>query len=318
MEYRYKPTTHGRNVMAACMALEQPLKITRVAFGSGKVEESVNLADVHQLLTYVTDGAVAERRHEDDRLYLTIQYANSEHKAVGTFLLSEFMVFTQDPESGEETDLIYGTLGDYRQPVPAYNPAFPPSEFNFPLTLIISDEINVSVSAPAGLVTHRELTGIIDAMGVRRIDLTIPASGWTSGGDGRYPYHRDIPVQNVTERLIPDLTVLPEGEVEAANCGLAPHIQTIDGAVRVFAAAVPDSAIPAVLTLQGDASGYCAVDSGGGGTYTLPPATANSLGAVKPGAGLVVAPDGTMSVSTVDEEDLHKEVVNILNEDEAK
>ena len=49
-EYAYKPTTHGRAVMAACLALEKPFKITRVAFGSGKVEESVNLADVHQLL----------------------------------------------------------------------------------------------------------------------------------------------------------------------------------------------------------------------------------------------------------------------------
>jgi len=58
MEYRYKPTTHGRAVMAACMALEKPFHITRVAFGSGKVDAETNLADVHELLEYVTDGAV--------------------------------------------------------------------------------------------------------------------------------------------------------------------------------------------------------------------------------------------------------------------
>ena len=34
MDYAYKPTTHGRAVMAACMALEKPFHVTRVAFGS--------------------------------------------------------------------------------------------------------------------------------------------------------------------------------------------------------------------------------------------------------------------------------------------
>lgn len=62
--------------MAACMAMEKPLKITRVAFGSGKVDKETNLADVHQLLEYITDGAVADRRHKDDRFFLTIQFAN--------------------------------------------------------------------------------------------------------------------------------------------------------------------------------------------------------------------------------------------------
>jgi hypothetical protein len=157
MEYTYKPTTHGRAVMAACMALEKPFHVTRVAFGSGKVEEDTNLADVHELLEYVADGAVADRSHKDDRFCLTIQYANSEHKDVKTFLLSEFIVYGEDPATGAETDLIYGSLGDYRQPVPAYNPAYPPSVFNFPLEIILSDEINVSISAPAGLVTFEDL-----------------------------------------------------------------------------------------------------------------------------------------------------------------
>jgi len=100
MEYAYKPTTRGRAVMAACMALEKPVKITRVAFGSGKVGEDVNLADVHGLLSFISNGAVADRRHEGDRFFLTIQYANSEHRDVKMFLLTEFIVYTEDPETG--------------------------------------------------------------------------------------------------------------------------------------------------------------------------------------------------------------------------
>lgn len=160
MDYTYKPTTHGRAVMAACMALERPFHITRVAFGSGLVDEETDLADVHQLLVYVSDGAVSERRHQGDRYQLTIQYTNSEHKDAPTFLLSEFIVFVQDPETNKEIDLLYGTLGDYRQPVPAYSPSYPPSVFNFPLELILSSELQVQVSAPVGIATWDDLCGL--------------------------------------------------------------------------------------------------------------------------------------------------------------
>ncbi len=315
MEYTYKPTTHGRAVMAACMALERPFHITRVAFGSGRVEENVNLADVHELLEYVSDGAVADRSHKDDRFCLTIQYANLAHKDVKTFLLSEFIVYVENPETGEDTDLLYGTLGDYRQPVPMYNPAYGPSTFNFPLTLILSDVINVSVSAPAGLVTYGDLTVLIDAMAVRRTDIIIPASGWVEAGGGRYPCRLDIPLERVTERLIPSLTVLPDGLETACACGLAPFVQTLDKAVRVFAAAVPAEDIPASLTLQGDASAFCRVGIGGD-AYSLPPATPYSLGAVKPGDGLRVAKDGTLSVDAASDAEVNEMLAGVMAPDD--
>lgn len=283
MEYSYKPTTHGRSVMAACMALEKPLKITRVAFGSGKVADGVNLADVHELLAYVSDGAVADRRHENDRFLLTIQYANIQHKDVKTFLLSEFIVYTKNPETEEETDLLYGSLGDYRQPVPAYNPAYPPSVFNFPLELIISDEINVSVSAPAGLVVHDELIEAlqwhneapnahpdirqsisdlqqniwqhIGAGGVvraERVELTIPAADWVEDAEGAYPFHVDVPNAKITEDTVPLLTVLPASLSATGDCKLCPSANTLPGALRVYAKSVPAVNISASLVLLKD------------------------------------------------------------------
>ena len=163
MDYAYKITTHGRAVMAACMDLGAPFRVTRAAFGKGLPGETDNLADLHQLISYVSDGAIINRSHSSDRFEFTIQFANVQHPEVKTFILSEFIVYVNDPETGDETDFLYGTLGDYRQPVPAYNPAFPPSVFNFPLTVILSDEINVEISAAAGLVTvdtAHELIGI--------------------------------------------------------------------------------------------------------------------------------------------------------------
>ena len=315
MDQAYKPTTHGLAVMAACLALERPFKITRVAFGSGKVDENTNLADVHELLSFVTDGAVCGRRHENDRFFFTIQFSNAEHPEVNTFYLSEFMVFTEDPETGEETDLIYGTLGDYRQAIPAYNPMYPPSTFNFPLTLILSNEINAYVTAPAGLVTYQDLGILIDALGTRQLPITIPVDGWQDNPDGgAYAYRADIPVESVTAKLIPQLFYPPESAERAGYYGFSPVCETLDGLLRVWSKAVPAEPIPAVLNLTGDASGYFAVGDGntGSGTFTLPPATENTLGGVKVGSGLNVTRDGTLSVNAATEAEVNEMLTGVL------
>ena len=315
MKQAYKPTTHGLAVMAACLALEKPFKITRVAFGSGKVDEDTNLADVHELLAFESDGAVCNRRHENDRLHFTIQFSNTEHPEVNSFYLSEFMVFAEDPETGEETDLIYGTLGDYRQPIPAYNPMYPPSTFNFPLTLILSNEINAVVTAPAGLVTYQDLGILINALGTRQQPVIIPADGWqTDPEGGDYPHHVDIPVEGVTARLIPYLTFPLTGAARAGHCGLSPVCETLDGALRIWSKTVPAEPIPALLDLTGDASGYFAVGDGSGnsGAFTLPPATKNTLGGVKVGDGLNVAQDGTLSVNAASEDEVNEMLTEVL------
>ena len=253
MEYSYKPTTNGRAVMAACMAMEKPFKITRVAFGSGKVDDDTNLADVHQLLEYAADGAVAERRHEDDRFYLTIQYANTAHPEAKTFLLSEFIVYVEHPETGQSTDLLYGTLGDYRQPVPAYNPAYGPSVFNFPLTLILSDEINVEVAAPAGLVLYDELIRLLNsrAAGAAQKEVTIPVSGWVADTDtnGAYSLMLDIASMDITEDMVPVTNIAPEHLETAISCGLCQVSRTLPGALRIYAKAVPTAPFKLNLTL---------------------------------------------------------------------
>lgn len=253
MNFEYKMTTHGRAVMAACMDLEEPFKITRVAFGSGRVAEGTELADVHELIRYVSDGAVTDRYHEGDRLRLTIQYANSEHPGVKMFMLSELIVYVRDPDTGEDTDLLYGTLGDYCQPVPAYSPSYPPSVFNFPLDLIISGDLSVSVSAPAGLVTHDELIQLLNsrASGAAKRALTIPTSGWTADLDtgGTYPVHLDIASAEITEDMIPLAAVLPQSLSAAIACGLCPACRTLPGLLRFYAKTVPASDIPISLAL---------------------------------------------------------------------
>lgn len=164
MKYGFKVTTRGRAVLAACTALGVPPRFTRAAVGSGKVDEETNLADVHQLLHYEDEGAVGEWSHEGDRLYLTVQYSNKDRMA-GAFLLNEFMLFAEDPVTNQETDFLYATLGDYPQGIPGRDEMLPVGVWNFPLMILISDELEVEVSASPGLVTWDDIKSVVEQIG---------------------------------------------------------------------------------------------------------------------------------------------------------
>lgn len=264
MEYACQLTTHGSALMAACVTLERALCITRVAFGSGAPEEGTPLAEVHALCAPAAPGAVAAQKYEGDRLYLTLQYANSEHPQTPAFTLSEFMLYAEDPVTGQETDLLYGTLGAYRQCVPAWESGMPPSVFSFPLTIAVTGEAAVSVRAPSGLATAGDVRRLVDELAARRRDLTIPAAGWTACG-GAFAVQCDIPAPGVTAQMVPLVTVLPEDMAAADACGLAPCSETRAQALRVFARCAPSQAIRASLALIYDAGGYDAVKQEGEG-----------------------------------------------------
>ena len=162
MNYGFKPTTHGEALISACMDLGAPLKITRAAVGSGMAGGS--LADIHALVHYIADADIADRRHEGNRLFLSVQYRNDAHPEIEDFVLSEFIVYAQDPETGQDTDLLYATLGDSRQPVPAFRNGFPASVWTFPLVLTVSGDLQVNVTASPGLVTSLDLQEAIDRL----------------------------------------------------------------------------------------------------------------------------------------------------------
>lgn len=180
MDYGYKITTHGRRVLAACLDLGAPLKLTRAAVGSGLIDKDADLALAHNLIQYAAEASIADRRHEEDRLFLTVRYSNQDHPAAGTFILSEFMVWGEDPETGRETDLLYATLGDFCQPVPAHSAAFPASVWSFPLVLVVSSELQVSITASPGLATWEDLldlrTELIRSIMTNEVALPLAAA----------------------------------------------------------------------------------------------------------------------------------------------
>lgn len=149
-------------MIAACIAAEAPLVISRVAVGSGTVPEGTDLSGVHALLAYVADGSIANRSHDGDVLNITAQYSNAQHTTVPAFYLAEFIIYAEDPVTAEDVDLIYATLGDYKQPVPAYVSGVPGSVFNLPLSLAVSGDLTVEITASPGLITYDQLQDAVE------------------------------------------------------------------------------------------------------------------------------------------------------------
>lgn len=154
----------------------------------------------------------------------------------------------------------------------------------------------------------------VERLGTRTYNLDIPATGWRDG-EGAYRYAIDIPVDGL-EAGMPINISLPPSAVDAAGlCGLCPTAQSLAGAVRVWAKAIPTEDIKASLTA------FSAKGGGSGGGGDVPIATESTAGIVKIGEGLKVNPDGTLYVNKekvmtdedlVDEEQEKQDIIHDL------
>ena len=235
--------------------------------------EGVDLAEVHELIQYVAEGTIGERRHQDHRFSFTVQYSNKDHPEVDTFYLSEFIVYAVDPESGEDVAVLYATLGDYQQPVPAFVPEWPPSIWNFPVTLVVSDAVEVTVDCPAGFVTYDDLTREVgkacEEIGglFRMLNITIPAAGWVLAEEANDDYHFicDVADTEVRAEHIPSGAVTIGSFQTASRAGLVGGCETFDGFVRFYAKRIPKQDINACIHLFRKGRMADTEDSGGSG-----------------------------------------------------
>ena len=156
------------------------------------------------------------------------------------------------------------------------------------------------------------------AVNIATVDITIPASTWAAN-DGDYPFVANIVNADITADTIPFLSLLPASMSAAADCGICPTCETVDGALKVYAKVAPTADISAALTLIAPKGG-----EGSGGIGELPVATQSALGTVKVGQGLSVKPDGTLSVDTdtvltngdlADENTVAQSIINSLKRD---
>ena len=98
---------------------------------------------------------------------------------------------------------------------------------------------------------YLSLTAQMIEKSVVQRDIIIPKTGWTTiteGGAGG-GYRLEIAQKDVTEKMIPLVSIFYNDMDTARNCGMSTTVETVNGAVRFFAEQLPDKAINASLTL---------------------------------------------------------------------
>lgn len=177
-----------------------------------------------------------------------------------------------------------------------------PAQTGTPLTkaTLLSDDTALAIGLDGEDPTVNEALARLAARGAMKLlPVTLPSSGWETDEnlDEKYPRYIDVAHDEIAEDMVPILTILPSSLATAGASGLRPVAETRDKALRVHAKKVPEVPISASLTLV-------KIGSGGGGA--LSPATRDSLGPVKVGGGLKIAPDGTLSVDVATPEELEE------------
>ena len=152
------------------------------------------------------------------------------------------------------------------------------------------------------------VSGVVSALDKAKADkvtliaFTIPTTGWQQDGNYGYPYYVDLPVSGLTENDVVAVEITPAGQNVAETACFLSSSESLSGVLRLRAKHIPTAALAAYYYIIREdllmAFGPLAV---GTTPYTLPAATATTLGGVKVGDYLDIAPDGTLSAKTLND-----------------
>lgn len=121
----------------------------------------------------------------------------------------------------------------------------------------LSQEAAKSFENSAKLEADRAKSEADRASGAAELEVTIPVSGWEEDTDtnGAFTIQLDIEVPNITDSMIPILTILPESQSHAQSCGMSTACRTLENTLRVYAKEAPEIEMLASLALLNPGNG---------------------------------------------------------------
>ncbi len=289
--------TPGIALIAKVLAGRCQMEYTRAAVGKGQIPEGQSPKTMTEPADFVMNAKIsAVTNPVNGECQITVQI-NSSDVAQG-FYATGILLYAADPDEGEVpyTYLVLENGPEWIRP----SSSAVGKLATFDLIAAVGDVDKVTATIdPDSIVTRAVVEQLIAGATVKR-KLTIPATGWDVGAEegAEGSFYVDIPQSDVTEEMVPVISVVPADMETATECGLCTAARTMDGKIRLYAEKAPTAEIQACLLLLNASNGVAGGGgtTGGGGSYTLPAATATQLGGVKIGENVSVTPDGTISV----------------------
>lgn len=289
-------STPGIALLGKVMAGRCQMHYTRAAVGKGTIPEGETPKTMREPADYVMDAKIsAVTNPVDGECQVTVQINSSDVEK--GFYATGILLYAADPDEGEVpyTYLVLENGPEWIRPASSAVGKLA----TFDLIAAVGDVDNVTATIdPDSIVTRAVVEQLIAGATVKR-EITIPATGWDVGAEegAEGSFYVDIPQGDVTEEMVPVISVVPTDMETAKECGLCTAARTMEGKIRLYAEKAPTAEMQACLLLLNASNGA----AGGGGStggdgYVLPAATTTRLGGVKIGEGLSVSADGTLSV----------------------
>ncbi len=127
------------------------------------------------------------------------------------------------------------------------------------IALTNKEALNFKIDTNLVYVSKKDLQNQI-----RQKNIIIPTVGWlenVEGGEGGV--YIDVAQENITEKMIPIVSIFPSDMNVARACGMNTTVETINGAVRFFANKVPEKEIKASIVLLRTYDGIAGDITGG-------------------------------------------------------
>lgn len=273
----------GIALIAKVLAGRCQMHYTRAAVGKGEIPEGESPKTMREPAEYVMDAKISAITNPvDGECQVTVQINSSDVEQ--GFYATGILLYAADPDEGEVpyTYLVLENGPEWIRP--ASSAVGKLATFDLIAAVGEVDRVTATID-PNSIVTRSVVEQLIAGATVKR-EITIPTTGWDVGAEesAEGAMYLDIPQDDVTAEMTPNINILPAHTATAKECGMSTAVRTLDGAVRLYTEKAPKAEIAAVLILSQASSGPAG--SGGssgtvGGDYVLPTATATRLGGVR-------------------------------------
>ena len=294
-------TESGRLLLAEVQA-GAVLIPTKIVIGSGGLPKGKEPVTMTQVAAPVKELPINKKeKSTDGKVVFGGAYDNRDvtrpfyFRELGLYARAEYR--NEDGTVKRAVDEVlysYGNAGATADYMPAYSTSTL-VEKQVDIVVYIGSAAQVELSIESGIcmtvgMARRMAAGL---GGVRRVDITIPANGW-NGYEGEYPYTVSVEREEIRATHTPVVCLHRDSLAAAETAELCSGAETVDGAVRFWARHIPERDLSAALALLLPGSGELGA-AGGGSTYMLPVASAETAGGVKISKGISITEDGGIS-----------------------
>lgn len=248
----------GVALIAKVLAGKCKMNYTRAAVGKGTIPEGKNPKTMTQPADYVMEAKIAAVTNPvNGECQVTVQINSSDVEK--GFFVTGILLYAQDPDEGEipYTYLMLENGPEWIRP----SSSVVGKLATFEIIAAVGDVDTVTATIDSDTIVTKTVVEKMIAESMVQRDIVIPTTAWTEeiaegGGGGVYA---NVVQKDVTDEMIPIVSIFRECMSIARNCGMSTTVETVSGGVKFYAEKVPEQDISASLLLLRA--------SGGSGTY---------------------------------------------------